>query len=75
METDEVVGSTDPLLQIPTELSAVLTLKRNGQQITTTSSTFRPQGAAGSGAGAADADKKPGSKTPLLLKRKRESIV
>ena len=52
-------GSTDPLLQIPTQLSAVLTLKRQANAKQTDSST-------GNG--------RSGSLTPLL-KRKRESIV
>ena len=71
-------GSTDPLLQIPTEISAVLTLKRGGTSgpampgaAITTSSTFRPA-AAGN---AKNSPSSGGSRTPLLLKRKRESIV
>ena len=55
-------GSSDPLLQIPDELSAVLTLKR-GVHIKS-----GKQSVSGSGS--------EGKRTPLLqLKRKRESIV
>ena len=57
------VGSTDPLLQIPDELSAVLTLKRG---VNLRSGLARS-------AGSAPPDKGK-SRTPLL-KRKRESIV
>ena len=56
-------GSTDPLLQIPTPLSAVLTLKRHsGHQ------------ANAKGQVETSYLKHNGSLTPLL-KRKRESIV
>ena len=65
--TFENSGSTDPLLQIPSQLSAVLTLKRGNSgsggsprsrnlQVKTSSSTDNS------------------NRTPLL-KRKRESIV
>ena len=60
-------GSTDPLLQIPSQLSAVLTLKRGsspggrGSRTSQVKSTATP----------ASADS---NRTPLL-KRKRESIV
>ena len=55
-------GSTDPLLQIPTQLSAVLTLKRQtGNAKQTADSSLTGNG-------------RSGSLTPLL-KRKRESIV
>ena len=69
-DEDEGSGSTDPLLQIPTELSAVLTLKRGGASSArgsthSASSTFRPSTSGNS------SDKN----TPNLLKRKRESIV
>jgi len=53
-------GSTDPLLQIPTQLSAVLTLKRHTQ--------------AGQHAKPTDSSSSNNLLTPLL-KRKRESIV
>ena len=56
-------GSTDPLLQIPTPLSAVLTLKRHsGHQANTKGQTET------------SSLQRNGSLTPLL-KRKRESIV
>lgn len=63
-------GSTDPLLQIPTQLSAVLTLKRgnNGGKTTTNSAV------ASSTAERSNGGSRSGLSTPLL-KRKRESIV
>ena len=80
-------GSTDPLLQIPHELSAVLTLKR-GVQIRTSSLTSSPSPArnlAGSVKRASfsktnanpgeESSPSPLHQTPLSLKKKRESIV
>ena len=65
-------GSTDPLLQIPTQLSAMLTLKRqnNGSKSKQTAvSSSTPAGST------ADVRSAVGATTPLLMKRKRESIV
>ena len=79
-------GSTDPLLQIPHELSAVLTLKR-GAQIRTSSLSSSPSPArdlGGSTKGRAsktntipgeEITSSPLLQTPLSLKKKRESIV
>ena len=59
-------GSTDPLLQIPSQLSAVLTLKRGGSGGTRESPRSRNL--------QVNASKDNSNRTPLL-KRKRESIV
>ena len=79
-------GSTDPLLQIPHELSAVLTLKR-GVQIRTSSLTSSPSPARNLGGlvkrtssktnanSREDCTSSPLLQTPLSLKKKRESIV
>jgi len=63
----ESVGSSDPLLQIPSELSAVLTLKRNGQR--------RGDGMVRTATAAAASTSPNALGTPSLLKKKRESIV
>ena len=78
-------GSTDPLLQIPHELSAVLTLKR-GSQIRASSITSSPSPARNKGniAKRASSSKSnpaedntcsPLLQTAMSLKKKRESIV
>ena len=80
-------GSTDPLLQIPHELSAVLTLKR-GAQIRATSIASSPSPLRNSGNQAkkglsskgnlnSGEDEKSSSvlQAALSLKKKRESIV
>ena len=80
-------GSTDPLLQIPNELSAVLTLNR-GSHVRASSITSSPsparnlvnvvkRGPMNKGNAAAGDDGTPASllQTALSLKKKRESIV
>ena len=78
-------GSTDPLLQIPHELSAVLTLKR-GAQIRASSITSSPsparnlgnvvkRGTPSKGNLREDNPSSPLLQTALSLKKKRESIV
>ena len=60
-------GSTDPLLQIPSQLSAVLTLKRGGSSSGGGGTRESPRSR-----NLASTDNS--NRTPLL-KRKRESIV
>jgi hypothetical protein len=78
-------GSTDPLLQIPHELSAVLTLKRGSQirasSITSSPSPARNKGnvvkraSSSKGNPAEDNTYSPLLQTAMSLKKKRESIV
>ena len=65
-------GSTDPLLQIPSQLSAVLTLKRGGGPSSSASSNQSKK--AKSGSTLISHQSNDSNRTPLL-KRKRESIV
>ena len=64
-------GSTDPLLQIPSQLSAVLTLKRGGGSSSSPSNAQSKKAKSGSTLICQSNDS---NRTPLL-KRKRESIV
>jgi hypothetical protein len=65
----ESVGSSDPLLQIPSELSAVLTLKRGGAN-----GKGGGRHVVSAGRNTVSADNGQCQRTPLL-KKKRESIV
>ena len=65
-------GSTDPLLEMPEELSAVLTLKR-GVQIR--GGTKRGAGSSASTVSGVVVEQSTRKLTTPLLKRKRESIV
>ena len=68
--TFENSGSTDPLLQIPSQLSAVLTLKRGNSGGGGTRESPRSRNLQVKTSSATDNS----NRTPLL-KRKRESIV